>query len=41
LLVDMQNTCEEQYGKLLQHDASDLDVQIEVLSDRLRREGVA
>ena len=41
LLVDMQNTCEEQYGKLLQHDASDLDVQIEVLSARLRREGVA
>lgn len=41
LLVDMQNTCEEQYGKLLAHDASDLDVQIEVLSDRLRREGVA
>jgi hypothetical protein len=41
LLVDMQNTCDEQYGKLLQHDASDLDIQIEVLSARLRREGVA
>jgi hypothetical protein len=41
LLVDMQNTCEEQYEKLLQHDASDLEVQIEVLSARLRREGVA
>ncbi|HYN37713.1 MAG TPA: 5-bromo-4-chloroindolyl phosphate hydrolysis family protein, partial [Rhodospirillales bacterium] len=41
LLVDMQNTCDEQYSKLLQHDASDLEVQIEVLSARLRREGVA
>lgn len=41
LLVDMQNTCDEQYEKLLQHDASDLEVQIEVLSARLRREGVA
>ena len=41
LLVDMQNTCEEQYEKLLQHDSSDLEVQIEVLSARLRREGVA
>lgn len=41
LLVDMQNTCEDQYAKLLQHDSSDLEVQIEVLSARLRREGVA
>lgn len=41
LLVDMQNTCDEQYTKLLQHDSSDLEVQIEVLSARLRREGVA
>lgn len=40
LLVDMENTCEEQYRKLLQHDVSDLEVQIEVLSTRLRREGV-
>jgi 5-bromo-4-chloroindolyl phosphate hydrolysis protein len=40
LLVDMENTCEEQYRKLLTHDVSDLEVQIEVLSTRLRREGV-
>lgn len=40
LLVDMENTCDEQYRKLLQHDVSDLEVQIEVLSTRLRREGV-
>ncbi len=40
LLVDMENTCDEQYQKLLQHDVSDLEVQIEVLSTRLRREGV-
>lgn len=40
LLVEMQNTCEDQYTKLLQHDSSDLEVQIEVLSARLRREGV-
>jgi 5-bromo-4-chloroindolyl phosphate hydrolysis protein len=40
LLVDMENTCHEQYQKLLQHDVSDLEVQIEVLSARLRREGV-
>jgi 5-bromo-4-chloroindolyl phosphate hydrolysis protein len=40
LLVDMENTCHEQYQKLLQHDALDLDVQIEVLTARLRREGV-
>ncbi len=41
LLVDIENTCLEQHEKLLQHDALDLDVQIEVLSTRLRREGVA
>ena len=41
LLVDVENTCHEQYEKLLQHDALDLDVQIEVLSTRLRREGIA
>lgn len=40
LLVDMENTCDEQYQKLLQHDVSDLEVRIEVLSARLRREGV-
>lgn len=41
LLVDMQNTCDEQYRKLLQNDLTDLEIQIEVLSTRLRREGVA
>jgi hypothetical protein len=41
LLVDVENTCHQQYEKLLQHDALDLDVQIEVLSTRLRREGIA
>ena len=40
LLVDMENTCDEQYQKLLEHDVSDLEVRIEVLSARLRREGV-
>ncbi|MBK8174154.1 MAG: 5-bromo-4-chloroindolyl phosphate hydrolysis family protein [Rhodospirillales bacterium] len=40
LLVDLENTCEEQYQKLLKHDVSDLELQIEVLSTRLRREGV-
>lgn len=40
LLVDMENTCNEQYEKLLQDDVLDLDVQIEVLSARLRQEGV-
>jgi 5-bromo-4-chloroindolyl phosphate hydrolysis protein len=41
LLVDVENTCHQQYDKLLQHDALDLDVQIEVLTTRLRREGIA
>lgn len=40
LLVDIENTCDAQYDKLLQHDALNLDVQIEVLTTRLRREGV-
>jgi hypothetical protein len=40
LLVDMENTCDDQYQKLLEHDVSDLEVRIEVLSARLRREGV-
>jgi 5-bromo-4-chloroindolyl phosphate hydrolysis protein len=40
LLVDIENTCHDQYDKLLRHDALDLDVQIEVLTTRLRREGV-
>lgn len=40
LLVDLENTCDEQYEKLQRRDMLDLDVQIEVLSARLRREGV-
>lgn len=40
LLVDMENVCNEQYDTLLRNDAADLDVQIEVLSTRLKREGV-
>lgn len=40
LLVDMENVCNEQYEKLMQNDVFDLDVQIEVLSKRLKREGV-
>lgn len=40
LLVDIENTCHAQYERLLQHDVLDLDVQIEVLSARLRHEGV-
>lgn len=40
LLVDIENTCHEQYERLLQHDVLDLDVQIEVLTARLRHEGV-
>lgn len=40
VLVDIENTCDEQYQKLLEHDVSDLEVRIEVLSARLRGEGV-
>lgn len=40
LLVDMENTCDEQYRRLLERDVSDLEVRIEVLSARLRQEGV-
>jgi hypothetical protein len=40
LLVDMENTCQEQYEKLQKREMLDLDVQIEVLSQRLRREGI-
>jgi 5-bromo-4-chloroindolyl phosphate hydrolysis protein len=40
LLVDMENTCDEQYRRMLEHDVSDLEVRIEVLSARLRQEGV-
>lgn len=40
LLIDMENVCEEQYQKLSDNSVSDLDVQIEVLTTRLKREGV-
>ena len=40
LLVDMETVCVEQHEKLRQNDHLDLDVRIEVLSERLRREGV-
>jgi hypothetical protein len=40
LLIDMETVCKEQREKLLQNDLLDLDVQIEVLSTRLKREGV-
>ena len=40
LLADMETVCEEQYQRLLDDDMVDLDVQIEVLTTRLKREGV-
>lgn len=40
LLDDMHKTFDEQYQKLLQNDLLDLDVQMEVLQTRLKREGV-
>lgn len=40
LLVDMENVFAEQHQKLLENDILDLDIQIEVLTARLRREGV-
>jgi hypothetical protein len=40
LLVDMENVFAEQHQKLLENDVLDLDVQVEVLTTRLRREGV-
>jgi hypothetical protein len=41
LLIDMEAVCEEQQRKLADNSLVDLDVQIEVLATRLRREGVA
>jgi 5-bromo-4-chloroindolyl phosphate hydrolysis protein len=38
LLVDMENTFADQRRKLLEHDVTSLDVEIEVLNARLRRE---
>lgn len=40
LLVDMEQTFAEQHRKLLEHDVLSLDVDIEVLNARLKREGV-
>lgn len=40
LLVDIENTCDQQHRALLQHRRMELDVQIEVLSQRLRQEGL-
>ena len=40
LLDDMETVCEEQYQHLVDNDMVDLDVQIEVLTTRLKREGV-
>lgn len=40
LLGDMETVCEEQYEHLLNDDMVDLDVQMEVLATRLKREGV-
>jgi hypothetical protein len=40
LLMDMETVCKEQHEKLRQNDVVDLDIQIEVLSTRLKREGV-
>lgn len=40
LLIDMESVCKEQHEKLRQNDVDDLDIQIEVLSKRLKREGV-
>ena len=40
LLIEMENTFEAQYDKLLEHDLVSLDVDIEVLNARLKREGV-
>lgn len=40
LLIDMENTFEDQHRKLLESDVLSLDVEIEVLNARLKREGV-
>jgi 5-bromo-4-chloroindolyl phosphate hydrolysis protein len=41
LLEEMERVAAEQHEKLLHNDTLDLDVQIEVLSERLKKEGVA
>lgn len=40
LLIDMEDTFEAQHRKLLENDVLSLDVEIEVLNARLKREGV-
>lgn len=40
LLLEMDNTCREQYTKLQQKRVLDLDIQIEVLTARLKHEGI-
>jgi 5-bromo-4-chloroindolyl phosphate hydrolysis protein len=40
LLVDMESTFDEQRKRLLENDLTSLDVEIEVLNTRLKREGV-
>ena len=40
LLVDMESTFDQQRVKLLEKDLTSLDVEIEVLNARLKREGV-
>jgi len=40
LLDDMETVCKEQYQHLVDNDMVDLDVQMEVLTTRLKREGV-
>lgn len=41
VLITIEDVFEQQHRKLLQNDLLDLDVQIEVLSTQLKREGVA
>ncbi len=40
LLVDMESTFDQQHTKLIEKDLTSLDVEIEVLNARLKREGV-
>jgi 5-bromo-4-chloroindolyl phosphate hydrolysis protein len=40
LLIDMEGSFVQQHRKLLEHDATALDVEIDVLSARLRQEGM-
>jgi hypothetical protein len=40
LLIDMEQTFAEQHRRLVEHGAMSLDVEIEVLNARLKREGV-